>query len=69
MSDVPRGGVQVLFGHQKERRPPPWIQPTLRAYMFGDQPAYPTNTKEWVIMGLFLARVVILLGEHVKQGQ
>jgi hypothetical protein len=53
----------------RKNRASPWIQPTLRAYMFDHQPVYPSNTKEWVIMGLFLACAVNLLGEHVKQVQ
>jgi hypothetical protein len=39
------------------------------AYMFGHQPVYPSNTKEWVIMGLFLAHSVNLLGADLKQVQ
>jgi hypothetical protein len=37
--------------------------------MFGHQLVYPRNTKEWVIMGLFLAHAVILLGENLKEVQ
>jgi len=29
MLDAPRGGVDVLFEHQKQWSPSPWIQPAL----------------------------------------
>jgi hypothetical protein len=29
--DAPRGGDQVLLGHQKKTEPSPWIQPLLNA--------------------------------------
>jgi hypothetical protein len=43
VSDAPRGGVQVLFGHQKQWSRPPWIWPPLSAEVFDHQPIYPNS--------------------------
>jgi len=42
VSDVPRGGVQVLFTHQKQHSPP--LGSSLPR-VFGHWPAYPTDGK------------------------
>ncbi len=62
--DAQREGVQVLFGHQKQQRPP--LGSNLPStHMFGYQPVYPTSliyaqSTLWKA-GVFLTRLINLI--------